>query len=429
MLGYTIEELRQVSILDLIPQKDLIPDPVRITKLEPGESMINERRLIKNDGSLIDVEISVKRLSDGRYQSMARDISERKKAEEKLLQSEKKYKLLFNNNPLPMWMTTLPGLDIIDVNEAAIKQYGHSREEFLKLNTRSLRPAEDLDYFLAEVEKMEPDKINIRAWRHKRKDGSVLHVETYSHEIMYEGKRVWLGLSHDVTEKHEAKELLQKSYEDIRQLASNLQSIREDERTNIAREIHDELGQQLTGLKMDLHWLTKKIDSEDISINKKMSESIELINATIASVRKISTDLRPSILDDLGLVAALEWQGEEFQKRSGTQVKFTNEAADIVIKPEIITAIFRIYQELLTNIARHANAGQVTTLLQNTDNNLILKITDNGVGFNLDAIGSKKTLGLLGIKERTSILGGTYKFKSYPGTGSETIISIPLNKS
>ena len=357
----------------------------------------------------------------------AEDITERNKAAEESLQSEQKYRLLFYNNPLPMWMTTIPDLDIIEVNEAAIKHYGYSRKEFLKLNAKDLRPAEDVEHFVAEVKKMKPGINNTRAWRHKKKDGTIIHVEIYSHEIFYEGQRVWLGLSNDVTEKYEAKEQLQKSYEDIRQLASNLQSIREDERTNMAREIHDELGQQLTGLKMDLHWLTRKINSTDAEVTNKMDESIELINATIASVRKISTDLRPSILDDLGLLAALEWQGEEFEKRSGTRVEFINKAGEITVQPKTATAIFRIYQELLTNIARHANASLVKTELYIEQDNLYFSLIDNGVGFEPEAIKNKKTLGLLGIKERSLLLGGTYEFKSAPGMGSVTKISIPLD--
>lgn len=354
------------------------------------------------------------------------DITEREKAAEILQQSEKKYKLLFYNNPLPMLMTTIPGLDIIDINEAAIKQYGYTRAEFLQMNSRSLRPQEDVENFIQEVEKMQPGITNTRNWRHKRKDGSILQVESYSHQIMYEGKMVWLGLLNDVTEKYKAKELLQKSYEDIRQLASNLQTIREDERTSIAREIHDELGQQLTGLKLDLHWLMRKINSTDDEITNKMKESIELINATIGSVRKISTDLRPSILDDLGLVPALEWNGEEFEKRSGTKVIFANMVGDLMVSPQVATGIFRIYQELLTNIARHANASMVKTTLSKDAERLYFKIEDNGVGVDTETIKNKKTLGLLGIKERSLLFGGTYAFISKPGEGSVTTISIPL---
>jgi PAS domain S-box-containing protein len=253
--------------------------------------------------------------------------------------------------------------------------------------------------------------------------------------IEYEGEICLMGVGLDFSEREkagkalrESKELLQRSYEDIRQLASNLQGIREDERTNISREIHDELGQQLTGLKMDLHWLNRKINSADEEVAAKMKESIELINATITSVRKIATDLRPSILDDLGLIAALEWQGEEFKKRSGTDVEFINKVGDISLEPRAVTAIFRIYQELLTNIARHANAGLVTTTLKKQGSNLYFSISDNGAGFNPETISKKRTLGLLGIKERTLLLGGTYEFKSTPGKGTEAVISIPITE-
>ncbi len=355
------------------------------------------------------------------------DITEREKAAEILQQSEKKYKLLFYNNPLPMLMATIPERDIIDVNEAALKQYGYTREEFLQMSSRNLRSDEDVENSIQAVEKMQPGVTDIRAWRHKKKDGTIIQVETYSHQIMYEGKLVWLGLLNDVTEKYAAKELLQKSYEDIRQLVSNLQTIREDERTTIAREIHDELGQQLTGLKLDLHWIMRKMNSADDEITNKMKESIELINATIGSVRKISTNLRPSILDDLGLLPALEWHGEEFEKRSGTKVVFVNNVGDISVSAQVATGIFRIYQELLTNIARHANASMVKTSLSQDAERLYFSLEDNGVGVDTETIKNKKTLGLLGIKERSLLLGGTYEFISKPGAGSVTTISIPLH--
>lgn len=354
------------------------------------------------------------------------DVTENKLVEVELSQSEQKYRLLFYNNPMPMWMTNIPALDFIDVNESAIKQYGYSREEFLSMNLRDLRPAADVPSFLEELERLQPEKINTRSWRHKKKDGTIIYVETYSHQIVYEGEKVWLGLTNDVTDKHLAEEQLQKSYEDIRQLATNLQNIREEERTNIAREIHDELGQQLTGLKMDIYWLSRKINNADQEITNKLQQSIELINATVTSVRKIATNLRPSILDDLGLIAALEWQGEEFEKRSGTKVEFINEAGEISLHPDAVTGIFRIYQELLTNVARHANATAVKTALKRKDDMLFFSLRDNGNGFDPEIISKKKTLGLLGIKERTLLLGGTYEFKSKPNEGSETIISIPI---
>ncbi len=427
--GYTGEEISHMHPLHFFDKKDqpLLTEKIGNVFIAGSDEV--EADILLKGGEMIPYYFTGQAIEyegENCLMGVGLDFSERKKAAAGLQQSEQKYRLLFYNNPLPMWMSALPDLNIIDVNEAAIKQYGYSRQEFLKLNLKDLRPQEDVPKFIAEIDNIDLAVTNNRQWRHRKKDGTIIQVEVISHEIVYEGKRVWLSLPHDVTERHLAKELLQKSYEDIRQLASNLQSIREDERTNIAREIHDELGQQLTGLKMDIHWLSRKINSADEGITKKMKQSLELINATIASVRKIATDLRPSILDDLGLIAALEWQGEEFEKRSGTRVQFNNKAGTVSLKPEAITAVFRIYQELLTNVARHANATLVSVILQKEDNRLFFSLTDNGTGFNLETINKKKTLGLLGIKERTLLLGGTYEFKSKEGEGSETIISIPL---
>ena len=426
--GYTSEEMKKLHPLDLFDKNDqaLLTDKIA-NVFVTGRDDVEADFLLKNGGKTpyYFTGESIEYEGEICLMGMGLDFSERKKAAEIVLQSEKKYKLLFNDNPMPMWMSSASDLNIIDVNEAAIKQYGYTRDEFLKLNLKDMRPVEDVAYFLSEIKNIDLSVKNNRQW-HQKKDGTIIQVEVISNEIIYNGKRVWLSLPHDITEEYLAKELLEKSYTDIRQLASNLQSIREDERTNMAREIHDELGQQLTGLKMDIYWLSRKIKSPDVEITNKLNESIELINATVASVRKIATDLRPSILDDLGLTAALEWHGEEFEKRSGIKVEFNNKSGDISLKPELVTTVFRIYQELLTNVARHANASLVKVLLQKKDGKLFFSVTDNGVGFDPETIGKKKTLGLLGIKERSLLLDGTYEFKSKPGDGSETIISIPI---
>jgi signal transduction histidine kinase len=207
-----------------------------------------------------------------------------------------------------------------------------------------------------------------------------------------------------------------------------LQNVREEERIQIARDIHDDLGQQLTGLKMDVNWLNKKLETEDEIIKQKIKSMIELIDETVKSVRKISSNLRPSILDDLGLIAALEWHSEEVEKRSEIKVNFSADITEPELTVAMATGIFRIYQEVLTNAVRHANAHEVRSSLQLTDNFLVLKIKDDGQGMDLAKAGSKKTLGLIGIKERIFAMEGKYDLKSEPGKGTRITISIPYSK-
>jgi signal transduction histidine kinase len=227
----------------------------------------------------------------------------------------------------------------------------------------------------------------------------------------------------EIEQRHQ--EILQIN-DQLHELSSHLQNVREEERIQIARDIHDELGQQLTGLKMDVSWLRNKIAPEDETIRQKIAGIIELIDETVKSVRRISSHLRPSMLDDLGLIPALEWHSEEVAKRYGILVKFTSDIQQITIPDAIATGIFRIYQEVLTNVVRHAGAREIVSSLQVINNQLLLQIADDGEGMDLEKIGAGKTLGLIGIKERTFALGGKYELKSEPGKGTEIKVIIPF---
>ena len=213
----------------------------------------------------------------------------------------------------------------------------------------------------------------------------------------------------------------------LRELSDHLLNIREIERTNIAREIHDELGQQLTILKMDLSWLNQKLQKhEDASVLQKTRDALKVLNETIKSVRRIATELRPSMLDDLGLIEAMEWQSKEFEKRSGIRITFKSGIAHLPVANAIATSLFRIFQEALTNIARHANAKNVFSKLQVENNEVILTIIDDGAGFDMQTLGLKKTLGLLGMKERTLMMGGRFEINSKAGEGTTIIVTTSL---
>jgi len=363
-------------------------------------------------------------------ETIARDVAfaiSEKNVQLALKSSREKYKHLFDYNPMPMWMISYPERNFIDVNRAALKHYGYTREEFLQMNVLDIRPPKDVDLFKKMLNGLNPGSDYTGIWRHRKKNGDIIRVEIIAHEIVYEGNNVRLILAIDIDAKIKAEEKLQQSYQQIRQLATHLQNIREEERTNIAREIHDELGQQLTGLKMYISWLTKKIKPQDPEIKTKFANTMELIEDTIKSVRKISTELRPSMLDDLGLLAAMEWQSNEFEKRSGIPIELINLTNNQPIPHKYTTGLFRIFQESLTNVARHADATKVTSSLLFKDSQLILNIQDDGKGFILHNIGSKKTLGLFGMKERAMEMGGSYEIISEPGLGTTVSIKIPIN--
>jgi PAS domain S-box-containing protein len=270
---------------------------------------------------------------------------------------------------------------------------------------------------------------NMSLNRNYTKEGKVIYNEWYNSVLRDEYGNIItiLSLTYDVTTRMEAEEKLNESYRQIRLLSENLQNIREEERTHIAREIHDELGQQLTVMKMDASWLKKKLTDTDYAIKEKIEDLIQILNITVQSVRKISYELRPHLLD-LGLSDAIEWHLKEFEKRSGIKTSFNESSEKLELADSIKTGLFRICQESLTNVARHSKAKQVQADLIKNNGQLVLSITDNGKGFNIQKINERNTLGILGMKERAAMMGGNYDIESEPGRGTIVTVTIPLKK-
>ena len=213
------------------------------------------------------------------------------------------------------------------------------------------------------------------------------------------------------------------SEENVRALAAHLLSVREEERAHIAREIHDELGQVLTGLKMEVTWLAKRL--KDKPLIEKTDSMCALIDSTVQTVRKIATGLRPEMLDDMGLVAAVGWQAKEFQKRTGIRCR-ANLPAETKFDIDISTTMFRIFQEILTNVARHSRATRVDIELLLNPERVALDVADNGVGIPDVEARAKNSLGLLGMHERALLFGGDVKISGAPGHGTRVEVVIPV---
>ena len=325
-----------------------------------------------------------------------------------------------------MWMLSLPEYKIIDVNEVALLQYGYSKEEFLQLSVLDFRPKEDIERFKTSTNTNFRGIYHAGIWRHVKKNGVIMYVDIVTHDILYKGQETRLVLANDVTEKYIAEEKLKESYESIRTLTGHLQNVREEERLHIAREIHDELGQLLTVLKMDVSWLNKKIEPDNNFAKEKLTEILSLIDTTVKTVRRIASELRPSLLDDLGLLAAMEWHLEEFERRSGILTELHLPESELPLPDALKIGLFRIFQESLTNVARHSGAKKVNVSLKQEDKQLILTIKDNGNGFEEKPETAKKTLGLLGMKERTMMMGGIYGIEGVKGEGTTVTVIVPL---
>ena len=235
-------------------------------------------------------------------------------------------------------------------------------------------------------------------------------------------------LKQEINERKLAQEKLRQSRQRLRELALHIQHVKEEEAKRIAREIHDELGQALTALKMDLYWIVPRLPDEKAALHDKIDKMGKLIDTTIHSVRRISSELRPGILDDFGLSAAMEWQSKEFRDRTGIQCEFTSDPDSIVLDSDRSVAIFRIFQETLTNIVRHANATAVDVRLEETDHEVNLLVRDNGKGISENQILDSGSFGVIGMNERVNDLHGHLKIQGQPNRGTAVSVRIPKGK-
>jgi signal transduction histidine kinase len=252
---------------------------------------------------------------------------------------------------------------------------------------------------------------------------SVGAVRDRDGEILYS-----ISVQRDITERKRVEEALKQSHDQLRRLSAHLQSVREEEKGEMAREIHDELGQRLTALQLDLAWLNKRLPDKSEPLEKKMVSMNDLLSSTSQLVDKISASLRPGILDDLGLVPAIEWQVEQFQDTAGIPCELVITPEDFTLDRERSTAIFRILQESLTNVARHAEATNVRITVARTVDRIALEVVDNGKGITEEQISQSTSLGLVGMQERMYTWDGEFKISGRPGKGTTVSVKIPITE-
>ena len=329
---------------------------------------------------------------------------------------------------VPQAIVGLHNRRVIFANNAVKDTFGWSREELIGKNVtifyRSRNESEEIAHYFYSTLKRQRTFVN--EFYCKRKDGKDILCRMRAARIGDKLKEKRIVITYeDITEKRQAEEELKRSREQLRNLSAYLQSAREKESTRIAREIHDELGQSLTALQMDVSWLGIQLPEGHTRFMDKIRRMETLVNATIDSVHRIITELRPILLDDLGLTAAIEWQAQEFQERSGIVCDVDMNCVDSTIDKDLATTLFRVFQETLTNVGRHSGATAVRVRLVQEDHELRLEVGDNGKGITRKQVSNPRSFGIMGIRERVNLWNGSVHITGKRGRGTTVTIQIP----
>ncbi len=253
-----------------------------------------------------------------------------------------------------------------------------------------------------------------------RKDGTEFPIDASISQLQTPEGKLYTVILRDVTERVRARE-------ELASFAAESAGVREQEKSRIARELHDELAQSLTALKMDTIWMRDHVGDDDASAQEKISEMLSMLDAAVASVRRIAADLRPLVLDDLGFVPAIEWVAQNFTQRTGIPCELKLDESLELDEP-FATGVFRIVQESLVNVGKHARATKVEVEVKASGDDLLLRVQDDGIGFRPNAPRKPQSLGLVGLRERAMLMRGDVKVESAPGTGTVIEARIPVWK-
>ncbi len=459
-LGYSQRELREHTLLDITHPDDRRKDSVLAGQLLRGEipSYRLEKRFITKDGTLIWLDITALLVRDDQNAPlygllMVQDITERKRVEEALRASEERYRSFIVNSSEGIWrfeseqpIDTSLAVDeqlemfykhgyLAECNDAMARMYGYERAD---------------DLLGADFQLLRTASPTIHANAHKLIENGYRLLNAESTGVDADGRqrffssnfigvvingyllRLW-ATQRDETERKMVEQQIESSRRQMRSLVAHLQSLSEKERANIAREMHDVLGQSLTRLKIDTAWLGKRLpgvetDGARSEMTARLGEMTHLLDETIAAVKNLSAELRPGVLDKFGLPAAVEWQCQEFIRRTGLSCACHLPKGELSLNSAHSTALFRILQEALTNVARHAGAKNVHVELHVARERAVtLIVRDDGRGITEEELSAPASLGLLGMRERAEGLGGSLKVENAPSGGTVVRANSPFN--
>jgi PAS domain S-box-containing protein len=433
-IGWTVTELEEQNV-DIYAEA--YPDPhyrqivLDFVKAATGEWL--DLKIKVRDGRVIDAACAIVLLSDGTRLVIAQDVTERKQAEDAVRQSEDSLRLAIDTIPIMAWSVQAGG-NVDYVNQRWFDYTGLTRDQYFQDPNSIVHPedrARAVEKWLTVMAAGEPYEAEMRL---QRADGEYRWFLIRIAPLRDKQGNVikWYGVATDIEKLMRAEERIKATSERLRALSARLQSAKEEEDIRIAREIHDEMGSSLASLRWELDRFDESIsEAEDWSQRKalraRIADMMKLADMAIGTMRRIAAELRPSILDDLGLAEAIEWETEQFQSRTGIACFCDCSMETFDLEPDQSTAIFRIFQEALTNVLRHARATTVEVVMREEEGNFILTITDNGRGITENEKSGTLSLGILGMRERAHLIGAVFEISGVEGKGTSITLRVPVS--
>ncbi|QAU33816.1 PAS domain S-box protein [Janthinobacterium sp. 17J80-10] len=361
------------------------------------------------------------------YRGVTKDVTQRMRTIEDL----RRFRAAMDATADAILLVDHRSLVFVDANAAACRLLGYTREELLALSAPELASASHEQLKALSGELVAGKNLGLEKVWMRHKNGSRIAVEMQRHAMRTGQDWIIVVVARDITERKRTEAALRQSQEDLRRLAAHQENIKEEERKRIAREIHDELGGVLTGIKANISVSLDRAAGAGNPPDPLLVDSAILADAAIETVRRVITDLRPSVLDQLGVWAALEWHAGQIQERTGLQCRcsISNSAAIVDLDAERSTMLFRVVQEALTNVVRHAAAAQATISVQREGNVLVVEIRDDGIGMDHRRLLDGDSWGILGMRERTRHFGGKIIINGTPGMGTAVLLHLPLEHS
>ena len=383
---------------------------------------------VRADGAEFPIDASASQVQlhgTGLFIVILRDVTERKQVEAALRANEQRYRTLFSQAMDGILLLDTQGT-LVDANDSFARMHGYAVDELVQMNLRELDTPETMALAPGRIRRVLAGETIRFEVEHYRKDAAILPLDVAASRIDIDGKIFVLAFHRDITERRRAEQEIERSQQELRGLSKAANEALEAERRRTARELHDELGQSLTALKMDLESLRSALPPDRPELGERTLAMHALLDSTIAATRRIAADLRPLMLDDLGLAAALDWLTHNFSKHTGIATDLVVDDSVAQVPEPLASALYRITQESLTNVAKYAQATSVEIRLECDGDRVDLTVRDNGRG--IDAADKEKrgAFGLLGIRERVTLLGGEVSIKGERGQGSEVRARIPL---